>query len=154
MPEWLSALLGSSAFIGAAALAVRETSGALTRRADASVRRMNAETLRSNAESERLLAEARVRESQSRITESDAQALREAFAAARKELADAREEIRNVLQANEEERIGRARAEETALQMHRDFRAFNAEARAGRLPKHTPPSFARFDQTQPYGVTR
>lgn len=154
MPEWLSALLGSSAFIGAAALAVRETSGALTRRADASVRRMNAETLRSNAESERLLAEARVRESQSRITESDAQALREAFAAARKELADARDEIRNVLQANEEERLGRARAEERAMQMHRDFHAFKDEARAGRVPRHTPPSFTRYDHTQPYGVTR
>lgn len=150
MPDWLAALLGSSAFVGAAALAVRETSGALARRADASVRRMNAETLRSNAESERLLAEARVRESQSRITESDAHALREAFTSARKELSDAREEIRRVIQALEEERLRAAFAEERAEQMHRDFRAFHAEVRAGRPPRHTPPSFARPD----YGVTR
>jgi hypothetical protein len=154
MPDWLSALLASPLVIGALTFAWRAVTRALAERAAAATSRVKADVLRINAETERMLAEARMRESQARITESDATALRDAFAAARKELADAREEIRNVLQANEEERLGRARAEETAMQMHRDFHAFKVEARAGRVPRHTPPSFARFDNTQPYGVTR
>jgi hypothetical protein len=154
MPDWLTSLLAIPAVGAALAGFVAVVSKALERRSRSWTATLNAKAALLDAEAQKLLAEARVRESQARITESDATALRDAFAAARKELADAREEIRNVLQANEEERLGRARAEETAMQMHRDFHAFNAEARAGRLPKHTPPSFARFDHTQPFGVQR
>ena len=71
-----------------------------------------------------------------------------------KELDEARQEIRNVIQANEEERLGRARAEEMAAQMHHDFHAYRADVIAGRPPKDTPPSFARFDETQPYGLQK
>ena len=156
MPEWLSALLGSSAFIGAAALAVRETSGALTRRADASVRRMNAETLRSNAESERLLAEARVRESQSRITESDAHLIRITVEAQQGQIGSLTERITvlegTVAAKDADLRIAREQRDEAHVRieaMHADFAAIR---RSGRLPKDTPPSFARLDHTQPYGV--
>ncbi len=153
MSEALTSLLAIPAVGAAIAGLIAVASKALERRSRSWTATLNAKAALLDAEAQKLLAEARVRESQARITESDATALRDAFAAARKELADAREEIRNVLQANEEERTGRAWAEERASRMHADFHAFFAEARAGRLPKHTPPSF-KFEHTQPYGVTR
>jgi chromosome segregation ATPase len=173
MSEALTSLLAIPAVGAALAVLIGGISKALERRSRSWVAKLNAEAAVLDAEAQKMLAEARVRESQARITESDAQALRDALATATREreedrkemraksaelsmksaeLADAREEIRNVLQANEEERLGRARAEEHAMQMRRDFHAFNAEVRAGRPPRHTPPSF-RVD-TQPYGAQR
>jgi hypothetical protein len=147
MPEWFSAMLGSSAFIGAGALALREGSRALTKRNAATVARLNAET-------ERMLAEVRVRDSQARITEEDATALRSALFGALDDLRATRERCDNVLQALEEERIGRARAEEQAHRIRADFAAYHVEVRAGRTPKITPISLARVDETQPFGVAR
>jgi hypothetical protein len=48
----------------------------------------------------------------------------------------------------------RDEAHERIEAMRSDFHAFNAAVRAGRPPKHTPPSLARIDHTQPFGVTR
>ena len=154
MPDWLTSLLAIPAVGAAIAVLIGVISKALERRSLSWVAKLNAEASLLNAEAQKLTAEARAREAQTRITESDAAVIRASV-----ETLTARVTVLEATVATKDADLRIAReqrdeAHERIDAMRSDFHAFNAAVRAGRPPKHTPPSLARVDQTQPYGVTR
>lgn len=158
MPEALTSLLAIPAVGAALAGLVVVLSKALERRSRSWTATLNAKAALLDAEAQKLLAEARVRESQARITESDAAVIRTTVETQQQQIGALTERITTLegTVAMKDADLREAREQRDAAHgridaMHADFAAIR---RSGRLPKDTPPSFARFDHTQPYGVTR
>ena len=151
MPDWLTSLLAIPAVGAAIAVLIGVVSKAFERRSLSWVAKLNAEASLLDAEAQKLTAEARAREAQTRITESDAAVIR-----ATVETLTARVTVLEATVATKDAdlRIAREQRDEAHVRieaMHADFHAIR---RSGRLPRDTPPSFARLDHAQPYGVTR
>ena len=152
MPDWLTSLLAIPAVGAAIAGFVVVFSKALERRSRSWAATLNAKAALLDAEAQKLLAEARAREAQARITESDAYVIRMTV-----ETLTERVTVLEgtVAMKDADLRVAREQRDEAHERidvMRSDFHAFNRAVRAGRPPKHTPPSLARVEQTQPYGA--
>ena len=158
MSEALTSLLAIPAVGAAIAVLIGVVSKALERRSLVWVAKLNAEASLLDAEAQKLTADARAREAQSRITESDAAVIRATVETQQGQIGALTERITvlegTVAAKDADLRLAREQRDEAHGRieaMHADFHAIR---RSGRLPKDTPPSFARFDHTQPYGVAR
>lgn len=154
MPEALTSLLAIPAVGAAIAVLIGGISKALDRRSLSWVAKLNAEASLLDAEAQKLHAEARAREAQARITESDAYVIRMTV-----ETLTERVTVLEgtVAMKDADLRVAREQRDEAHERidaMRSDFHSFNRAVRAGRPPKHTPPSLARVEQTQPFGVQR